>query len=156
MLAVIGTVLAAQRLAPPGRGWPGYVPLSQLLAGEAVAPGRGPAGLDLFPWNPGQARQDRLLAGSPADVAECPPECDRRGQEADAAKAIADATDDRTRAAASYRMSSVAEVRRFIREVLGLLRAEMRNRGMLLPDLPPDIDLENGPEAAGADPGEDS
>jgi hypothetical protein len=38
-------------------------------------------------------------------------------------------------------MSSVADLRKFIGETLRLLRAEMRNRGMLLPDLPPDVDL---------------
>jgi hypothetical protein len=68
-----------------------------------------------------------------------------RKQEADAAKEIADAAaegaDGRARAAASYRMSSVADLRNFIGETLRLLRAEMRNRGMLLPDLPPDIEL---------------
>jgi transcriptional regulator with XRE-family HTH domain len=68
-----------------------------------------------------------------------------REQEAEAAKAIADAAaegaDDRARDLAGYRMSSVADLRKFIGETLRLLRAEMRNRGMLLPDLPPDVDL---------------
>jgi hypothetical protein len=69
-----------------------------------------------------------------------------RDQEADAAKAIADAAiegaNDSARATASLRMDRLAELRSFIGETLGRLRAEMRNRGMLLPDLPPGITLD--------------
>jgi hypothetical protein len=38
-------------------------------------------------------------------------------------------------------MMAVEEWRAFIREPLRRTRAEMRERGMLLPDLPADIDL---------------
>jgi len=38
----------------------------------------------------------------------------------------------------------VADLRQFIHQALRSLRAEMRNHGMLLPDLPPDIDMEEG------------
>lgn len=69
-----------------------------------------------------------------------------RTQEADAARAIADAgvegADDRARTEAVYRMNSVEEWRDFIREPLRRVREEMRDRGMLLPELPPDIKLE--------------
>ena len=69
-----------------------------------------------------------------------------RTQEADAARAIADAgiegADDRARTEAVYRMNAVEEWRDFIREPLRRVREEMRERGMLLPELPPDIKLE--------------
>jgi transcriptional regulator with XRE-family HTH domain len=42
---------------------------------------------------------------------------------------------------ARYRMMTLAEWRDFIREPLRRTREEMRARGMLLPDLPPDIEL---------------
>ncbi len=123
-----------------------------------MLPGRDVDALDAMRWFTGERVLDIVDVGAilsePAGFAErsstyLVKQHDQlinvlREQEADAAKAIADAADDRTRAAASYRMNSLAELRRFIRETLGRLRAEMRNRGMLLPDLPPDIELEDG------------
>lgn len=44
-------------------------------------------------------------------------------------------------AEASYRIQAVAEWREFIREPLRQTREEMRRRGMLLPDLPADVEL---------------
>jgi hypothetical protein len=83
-----------------------------------------------------------------------------RTQEANASRAVADATakgaDEGARATASYWMRNVADFREFIREALRNLRAEMRVRGMLLPDLPPDLEVEEKPNAATGDPGEDS
>lgn len=83
-----------------------------------------------------------------------------RTQEETTARAIADVSakggDENARATASYWMSNLADFRGFIYEALRNIRAEMCNRGMLLPDLPPDIELQEGPELAGADPGEDS
>lgn len=71
-----------------------------------------------------------------------------RIQEADAARAIADAkaegADDRALDDARYKMNVADEWRDFIREPLRQTRADMRARGMLLPELPPDIDLEEG------------
>jgi hypothetical protein len=68
-----------------------------------------------------------------------------RTQEAVAAHAMADASaesaDDSARAAASHLMKSVADLREFMREPLRRVRAEMRERGMIPPDLPADIDL---------------
>jgi hypothetical protein len=69
-----------------------------------------------------------------------------RTQEADAARALADAraegADDRALGEARYKISAAEEWRDFIREPLRRVRAEMRDRGMLLPELPPDIKLE--------------
>jgi transcriptional regulator with XRE-family HTH domain len=69
-----------------------------------------------------------------------------RTQEADAARAIADAgaegADERALGEARYKISAAEEWRDFIREPLRRIRTEMRNRGMLLPELPPDIKLE--------------
>ena len=69
-----------------------------------------------------------------------------RTQEADAARALADASvesaDDRALAEARYKIGAAEEWRDFIREPLRRVRAEMRDRGMLLPELPPDIRLE--------------
>jgi len=69
-----------------------------------------------------------------------------RTQEADAARALADASvegaDDRALAEARYKIGAAEEWRDFIREPLRRVRAEMRDRGMLLPELPPDIKLE--------------
>jgi transcriptional regulator with XRE-family HTH domain len=83
-----------------------------------------------------------------------------RTQEETTARAIADVSakgaDESARATASYWMSNLADFRGFIYEALRNIRAEMRNRGMLLPDLPPDISLEEEPEAASSDSGEDS
>lgn len=83
-----------------------------------------------------------------------------RTQEETTARAIADVSakgaDESGRATASYWMSNLADFRGFIYEALRNIRTEMRNRGMLLPDLPPDISLEAEPEAGSSDPGEDS
>lgn len=69
-----------------------------------------------------------------------------RAQEADAARAIADAAaegaDEHVLSQASYRISAVDEWREFIREPLRRVREEMRDRGMVLPDLPSDVKLE--------------
>ncbi len=69
-----------------------------------------------------------------------------RTQEADAARALADASaegaDDRALAEARYKIGAAQEWRDFIREPLRRVRAEMHDRGMLLPELPPDIKLE--------------
>lgn len=69
-----------------------------------------------------------------------------RAQEADAARAVADAAaegaDESALSAAQFRIGAVDEWRKFIREPLRRVRAEMRERGMLLPDLPPDVRLE--------------
>jgi len=63
----------------------------------------------------------------------------------DALRAVADAVgeeaDERARSAARDLMIAVEEWREFIREPLRRTRAEMRERGMQLPDLPADIDL---------------
>lgn len=71
-----------------------------------------------------------------------------RVQEADAARALADAkaegADDRAFEDARYKKNVADEWRNFIREPLRQTRAEMRARGMVLPKLPPDIDLEEG------------
>jgi hypothetical protein len=71
-----------------------------------------------------------------------------RVQEADAARALADAkaegADDRALDDARYKMNVADEWRDFIREPLRQTRAEMRARGMVLPELPPDIGLEEG------------
>jgi transcriptional regulator with XRE-family HTH domain len=71
-----------------------------------------------------------------------------RVQEADAARALADAkaegADDRAFEDARYKKNVADEWRSFIREPLRQTRAEMRARGMVLPKLPPDIDLEEG------------
>lgn len=71
-----------------------------------------------------------------------------RKREADAARAIADAgakgADESALNAASYRIGAVDEWRKFIRQPLRLTRAEMRDRGMVPPDLPSDIKLEEG------------
>ena len=71
-----------------------------------------------------------------------------RAQEADAARAIADAAaegaDEHVLSQASYRISAVDEWREFIREPLRRVREEMRDRGMVLPDLPSAIKLEEG------------
>jgi hypothetical protein len=68
-----------------------------------------------------------------------------RTHEENVAKAIAGATaegaEEGSRVTASYWMSNLADFREFIYEALRRIRAEMRNRGMLLPDLPPDIEL---------------
>ena len=68
-----------------------------------------------------------------------------RTQEAEARRAVADAAsqgdDERARHEAEYRMMAVSEWRAFIREPLRRTRAEMRERGMLAPDLPADIEL---------------
>lgn len=69
-----------------------------------------------------------------------------RIQEADAARAIADAgaegADERALGEARYRTTAADEWRSFIREPLRRVRAEMRDRGMLLPELPHGINLE--------------
>jgi hypothetical protein len=69
-----------------------------------------------------------------------------RAQEADAARAVADAAargaDESALSAAQLRIGAVDEWRKFIREPLRRVRAEMRERGMLLPDLPSDVKLE--------------
>ena len=52
------------------------------------------------------------------------------------AAAVASATEE-----ARYRMLALTEWRDFIREPLRRTREEMRRRRMLLPDLPPDIEL---------------
>jgi hypothetical protein len=63
----------------------------------------------------------------------------------DKLKAVADAVgeeaDERARGAARDLMIAIEEWREFIRESLRHTRAEMRERGMQLPDLPADIDL---------------
>jgi hypothetical protein len=68
-----------------------------------------------------------------------------RTQEVAAAHAMAggsaEAADDQARAEASHAMNNLAELREFIREPLRRVRAEMRARGMLMPDLPADIDI---------------
>jgi transcriptional regulator with XRE-family HTH domain len=68
-----------------------------------------------------------------------------RAQEAEARRAVADAAsqgdDERARREAGYRVMAVSEWRAFIREPLRRTRAEMRERGMLVPDLPADIEL---------------
>lgn len=62
-----------------------------------------------------------------------------------AVRAVADAVgedaNETARAAARDYMTVVEEWRAFIREPLRRTRAEMRERGMQLPDLPADIDL---------------
>ena len=62
---------------------------------------------------------------------------------ADAETVSASARTDADRAAseARYRMNAAQEWRHFIREPLRSTRQEMRQRGMLLPALPADIDL---------------
>lgn len=69
-----------------------------------------------------------------------------RAREADAARALADAAaqgaDESSLNSASYRIGAVDEWREFIREPLRRVRAEMKERGMLLPDLPADLKLE--------------
>ena len=69
-----------------------------------------------------------------------------RTQEADAARALADASaegaDDRALAEARYKIGAAQEWHDFIREPLRRVRAEMHDRGMLLPELPPDVKLE--------------
>jgi hypothetical protein len=57
------------------------------------------------------------------------------------ANAVGEEADERARGAARNLMIAVEEWREFIREPLRQTRAEMRERGMQLPDLPADIDL---------------
>jgi transcriptional regulator with XRE-family HTH domain len=58
------------------------------------------------------------------------------------AAAVAAAENERAAADAHFRVGNLAEWRDFIREPLRQTRAEMRRRGMLLPDLPTDIQLD--------------
>jgi hypothetical protein len=57
------------------------------------------------------------------------------------AEAVGEEANETARAAARDYMTVVEEWRAFIREPLRRTRAEMRERGMQLPDLPADIDL---------------
>jgi hypothetical protein len=58
-----------------------------------------------------------------------------------AADFVGEEEDERTRGVVRDAMMAVEEWRAFIREPLRRTRAEMRERGMQLPDLPADIDL---------------
>jgi transcriptional regulator with XRE-family HTH domain len=68
----------------------------------------------------------------------------------DALRAVSDAVggeaDERARAAARDFMVSVEEWREFIREPLRRTRGEMRERGMLLPPVPPELGLDGEDE----------
>jgi len=57
------------------------------------------------------------------------------------AQAAAEGADSRAQNEAQYRMMALAEWREFIREPLHRTREEIRARGMLLPDLAPDLQL---------------
>jgi hypothetical protein len=68
-----------------------------------------------------------------------------RAREADTARALADAndaTDEKAMADARYQMMRTEDYRQVLSETLQRTRAEMRERGMLLPELPPDIKIE--------------
>jgi len=71
---------------------------------------------------------------------------DLRKREANAARAIADAAaegeDESALKAASIQVSLVDEYREFAWQLLRRTRAEMRERGMVPPELPPDIKIE--------------
>jgi transcriptional regulator with XRE-family HTH domain len=69
------------------------------------------------------------------------------------AEAVGQEADERARGAARDWMVAAEEWRAFIREPLRRTRAEMRERGMQLPDLPADIELEETPNAAPGDSG---
>jgi transcriptional regulator with XRE-family HTH domain len=58
-----------------------------------------------------------------------------------AADFVGEEEDERTRGVVRDAMMAVEEWRAFIREPLRRTRAEMRERGMQLPDLPADVDL---------------
>jgi len=68
-----------------------------------------------------------------------------RVKEAEAHRAVADAAkddaDERAHGEARYRMMDLADWREFAAEPLRRTRAEMRERGMELPDLPADLNL---------------
>jgi hypothetical protein len=65
----------------------------------------------------------------------------RTRADAEAAQAAAALKATQVNEEARYRMMALSEWRDFIREPLRRTREEMRGRGMLLPDLPPDIEL---------------
>lgn len=75
---------------------------------------------------------------------------DLRKREADAARAVADAAangaDESALSVATLQVSLVDERREFVRQLLRHDRAEMRDRGMVPPDLPPDIKIEERDE----------
>ena len=68
-------------------------------------------------------------------------ELTRTRADAEAAQATAALKAGQVNEEARYRMMALSEWRDFIREPLRRTREEMRRRGMLLPDLPPDIEL---------------
>jgi len=85
------------------------------------------------------------MATRAANPAEVPGDAD--GEDADLLRASIRALNSEANhlsSEANYRVANLAEWRDFIREPLRQTRSEMRRRGMMLPDLPADIQLDLG------------
>lgn len=87
------------------------------------------------------ARADVAAADAEAMGDTAPGELAARRAEAEVVHANAAVHAAQASEEARYRMMALAEWRDFVREPLRRNREEMRGRGMLLPDLPPDIEL---------------